>query len=103
MPEVNQLVVSGVIASQIHAYPNRVIFMLHNDKGRFYVQYAKRKDDPAVALALARGVRVMIQGSLFSVPIHGSDAGRIEAEQILLLEHEGETQEWKRGTARAEA
>ena len=79
MPEINQLVVSGIVASRIHAYPNRVIFMLHNEKGRFYVQYSGRS-----APALAHGVRVMIHGSLFSVPIHGSDAGRIEARGLTI-------------------
>ena len=78
--EVNQLVLSGIIDSRIHAYPNRLIFMLQNNKGRFYVQYSGQN-----APELAHGFRVMIQGSLFSVPIHGADAGRIEATQIILL------------------
>ena len=85
MPEINQLVVSGIVASRIHAYPNHMIFMLQNEKGRFYVQYSGRS-----APRLAHGVRVMIHGSLFSVPIHGSDAGRIEASQVILLEPEGQ-------------
>ena len=80
-PEVNQVMVSGAVASQVHTYPNRIIFMLHNPKGRFFVQY----ESPQPPAGLSRGVRVMVQGFLFSVPVQGTDAGRIEAEHIIVL------------------
>lgn len=79
-PEVNQVMVSGAVASQVHRYPDRIVFMLHNPKGRFFVQYGGTPEE-----TLVRGVRVMVQGSLFSVPVQGTDAGRIEAAQILVL------------------
>ncbi len=80
--DINQVLISGIIASQVHVFERekRVIFTLHSRLGRFYVQYS---GDPS--LTLSRGHTILIRGKLFSVPIGGSDAGRIRAEEIMPL------------------
>lgn len=86
--DVNQVLISGVIASKVHVYERerRLIFTLHNRLGRFYVQYT------GTALwTLGRGHPVLIRGKLFSVPVGGSDVGRISADEIILLQEEEST------------
>lgn len=84
LSDINQVLISGIIASQVHVFTReqRAIFTLHNRLGRFYVQYTG-----ILNLTLHRGRPVLIRGKLFSVPVGGSDAGRIKAEEIMPLSH----------------
>lgn len=85
--EINQLLVSGIVTSQAKMYPcgetaRKAVFTLQNSSGRFYVQWNYSEWQPD------KGDYVMIRGSVFSVPVNGSDAGRIQAEEIHLLKRD---------------
>jgi len=82
--EVNQLLISGFVTSQVRIYPcgetaRKAVFTLQNSSGRFYVQWNDAEWNPN------KRDYVMIRGSVFSVPVNGSDAGRIQAEEVHLL------------------
>ena len=82
--EINELLVSGYVTSQVKIYPcggnaRKAVFTLQNSKGRFYVQWNRAEWQPN------KGDYLMIRGSVFSVPVNGADAGRIQAEEVHLL------------------
>jgi hypothetical protein len=79
---INQVLISGTIISppQFHPEAQRLVFMIYNEAGRFYIQ-ATGVDMPD----LARGMSVLIRGRLFSVPVSGKDMGRVSADEILRL------------------
>ena len=85
--ELNELLVSGFVTSQVKIYPfgetaRKAVFTLQNSSGRFYVQWNHAAWQPS------RGDYVMIRGSVFSVLLNGTDAGRIKAEEVYLLSRE---------------
>lgn len=81
-PNLNQVILSGVIvtAPQVFIETQRLVFMLLNEAGRFYVQTR-----PTPSQTLRLGMFIVVRGRLFSVPLNGKDVGRIAAEEIVLL------------------
>ncbi len=82
--EINQLLVSGVVISPVRVFrcgktAHKAVFTLQNSSGRFYVQWNQADWRPSM------GDNLMIRGSVFSVLVNGSDAGRIQAEEVHLL------------------
>lgn len=85
--EVNQLLLSGYVTSQVKIYPfgetgRKAVFTLQNSWGRFYVQWNYAIWQPS------QGDYVMLRGLVFSMQIQGSDTGRIQADEIYLLKRE---------------
>ncbi len=82
--EINQLLVSGVVISPVRVFrsgktAHKAVFTLQNSSGRFYVQWNQADWRPS------KGDNLMIRGSVFSVPVNGADAGRIQAEEVHLF------------------
>jgi hypothetical protein len=83
--ELNQVIVSGYIASQVHVYaPNRYVFTLRNQRGWFYVQWLQPTWKPRL------GQSVLVQGSIYSVLCKSGNATRIRAESVVQLQSEVE-------------
>ena len=81
--ELNQVLVSGYVASQVHVYaPNQYVFTLRNQQGRFYVQWQQPAWEPQ------QGQRILVQGSIYSVLSKTGNTTRIQAEEIILLQAE---------------
>ncbi|NUM45361.1 MAG: hypothetical protein HUU38_11710 [Anaerolineales bacterium] len=82
--EINQLLVSGTVTSPVRVFrcgetAYKVVFTLQNSSGRFYVQWNDADWQPN------KGDYLMIRGSVFSVPVNGADAGRIQAKEVFFL------------------
>lgn len=85
--EINQLLVSGLVTSPVRDFrcgkaKYKAVFTLQNSSGRFYVQWNHADWQPN------QGDYLMIRGSVFSVPVNGADAGRIQAEEVHLLKRD---------------
>lgn len=78
---INQVLLSGIIISQVKQHPNRLVFTIFNEAGRFYVQYPHAPD----GLVIGYGMEVLVRGRLFSVPVNGKDTPRLDALEVILL------------------
>ena len=80
--DINELLITGLIVSQVRFYDNRkkCVFTLENCQGRFFVQWTDPTWHPE------HGQRVMVHGAIFSV-LHGKQhSTRVQANKITVLQ-----------------
>ena len=77
LQELNQVLVSGQIVSQVHVRVNgRYVFTLRNRRGWFYVLWQHPDWRPR------QGQQVLVRGSIYSVLGENGNMARIQADEV---------------------
>ena len=78
--DINELILTGMIASQVRRYSQKCVFTLENGNGRFFVQWPHPGWHPE------RGMRVMVRGEIYSIVSNSECVMRIRASSVTVLQ-----------------
>ncbi len=78
--DVNELIITGLIVSEVRCYKKKHVFTLENGSGRFFVQWPDPKWQPK------RGQWVLLRGEIYSLVSRSEYVMRIRAHSITILQ-----------------
>jgi len=82
--DVNELILTGLIVSQVRYHRDKCVFTLENCNGRFFVLWRNPEWQPE------RGQHVMIHGEIYSVFRGQYHNTRVRAKSVTALQAQGE-------------
>ena len=80
--DINELIISGRIISQVRWYQEKCVFTLENSNGRFFVLWRDPEWQPS------QGQQVMVRGEIYGVLYGDKHNTRIRANNITGLQME---------------
>ena len=78
--DINELILTGMIVSEVRCYKKKCVYTLENGSGRFFVQWPDPEWHPE------RGQRVMVRGEIYSIVSKSEYVMRIRANSVTILQ-----------------